>query len=36
MILYAELQSYREVAKLLRISHTTAARFIKQIRKKLC
>ena len=36
MILYAEFQSYREVAKLLRISHTTAARFIKQIRERLC
>ena len=36
IILYAELQSYREVGKILGISHTTIARFIKQIRERLC
>ena len=36
IILYAEYQSYREVGKILGISHTTIARFIKQIRLKLC
>ena len=36
IILYAEYRSYREVGKILGISHTTIARFIKQIRLKLC
>ena len=36
IILYAELQSYREVGKILGISHTTIQRFIKQIRERLC
>ena len=36
IILYAEYRSYREVGKILGISHTTIQRFIKQIRLKLC
>lgn len=36
IILYAEYRSYREVGKILGISHTTIARFIKQIRERLC
>ena len=36
IILYAEYQSYREVGKILGISHTTIQRFIKQIRERLC
>lgn len=36
IILYAEYRSYREVGKILGISHTTIQRFIKQIRKRLC
>lgn len=36
MVLYAEYQSYRDVGAILGISHTTIARFIKQIRNKLC
>lgn len=36
IILYAELKSYRDVGELLGVSHTTVARFIKEIRKKLC
>lgn len=36
MILYAEYNSYREVGKLLGFSHTSIARFINQIRIKLC
>lgn len=36
IILYAEYKSYREVGKILGISHTTIQRFIKQIRERLC
>ena len=36
IILYAEYRSYREVGKILGISHTTIQRFIKQIRERLC
>lgn len=36
MVLYAEYQSYREVGRILGISHTTIQRFIKQIRERLC
>lgn len=36
IILYAEYHSYREVGKILGISHTTIQRFIKQIRERLC
>ena len=36
IILYAEYRSYREVGKILGISHTTIQRFIKQIREILC
>lgn len=36
IILYAEYRSYREVGKILGISHTTIQRFIKQIRDRLC
>lgn len=36
IILYAEYRSYREVGKILGISHTTIARCIKQIRERLC
>lgn len=36
IILYAEYRSYREVGRILGISHTTIQRFIKQIRERLC
>lgn len=36
MVLYAEYQSYREVGKILGISHTTIARVIANIRNKIC
>lgn len=36
IILYAEYRSYREVGKILGISHTTIQKFIKQIRERLC
>mgnify|MGYP002549526001 CR=1 FL=1 len=36
IILYAEYHSYREVGRILGISHTTIQRFIKQIRERLC
>lgn len=36
MVLYAEYQSYREVGKILGISHTTIARAIANIRNKIC
>lgn len=36
IVLYAEYHSYREVGKILGISHTTIQRFIKQIRERLC
>jgi DNA-directed RNA polymerase specialized sigma subunit len=36
IILYAKYHSYREVGKILGISHTTIQRFIKQIRERLC
>ena len=36
IILYAEYHSYREVGKILGISHTAIQRFIKQIRERLC
>lgn len=36
IILYAEYRSYREVGKILGISHMTIQRFIKQIRERLC
>lgn len=36
IILYAEYCSYREVGRILGISHTTIQRFIKQIRERLC
>lgn len=36
IILYAEYHSYREVGRILEISHTTIQRFIKQIRERLC
>ena len=36
IILYAEYRSYREVGKILGISHTTIQSFIKQIRERLC
>lgn len=39
-ILYTELQSFRELGKMLGVSHTTAANEVKRIRKiileKLC
>lgn len=34
IILYAEYHSYREVGRILGISHTTIQRFIKQIRER--
>lgn len=36
IILYAEYRSYREVGKILGISHTTIARTITNIRNKIC
>lgn len=36
LILYAELNSYREVGKILNISHSSVRKFIRKIRKKLC
>lgn len=36
LILYAEYQSYRKVAKVLGFSHSTVMKYIKEIRKKLC
>ena len=36
IILYAEYHSYREVGRILGISHTTIQRFITQIRERLC
>lgn len=36
IILYAEYHSYREVGRILGISHTTIQRFTKQIRERLC
>jgi len=36
MCLYAEFRSYRDVGNLLGCSHTTAGKYINQIRKKLC
>ena len=36
IILYAEYHSYRTVGDMLGIRHTTCARFIKNIRKKIC
>ena len=36
IILYAEYHSYREVGRILGISHTTIQKFIKQIRERLC
>ena len=36
MVLYAEYHSYREVGKILGISHTTIARCISNIRNKIC
>lgn len=36
LILYAELKSYRKVAKTLGFSHSTVMKHIKDIREKLC
>lgn len=36
LILYAELKSYRKVAKVLGFSHSTTMKHIKEIRRKLC
>lgn len=36
LILYAELKSYRKVAKVLGFSHSTVMKHIKEIREKLC
>lgn len=36
LILYAELQSYRKVAKVLGFSHSTVMKYIKETREKLC
>lgn len=36
IILYAEYRSYREVGRILGISHTTIARCISNIRNKIC
>lgn len=36
LILYAELKSYRKVAKILGFSHSTVMKHIKEIRGKLC
>lgn len=36
LILYAELKSYRKVARVLGFSHSTVMKHIKEIREKLC
>ncbi|MBO7712582.1 MAG: hypothetical protein J6S85_03380 [Methanobrevibacter sp.] len=36
MILYAEFESLRRVASILGFSHSTIAKYLKEIRKKLC
>lgn len=36
LILYAELKSYRKIAKILGFSHSTVMKHIKEIRNKLC
>jgi transposase-like protein len=36
LILYAELKSYRKVAKVLGFSHSTVMKRIKEIREGLC
>lgn len=36
LILYAEMNSYRKVAKVLGFSHSTVMKHIKEIRQKLC
>lgn len=36
IILYAEYKSYRKVGDILGMSHTTVARFINDVRSKLC
>lgn len=36
LILYAEMNSYRKVAKVLGFSHSTVMKHIKEIREKLC
>lgn len=36
LFLYAEIQSYRKVANLIGVSHTSAEKYLTRIRKKLC
>lgn len=36
LVLYAELQSYRKVAKILNCSHQSVGKVINKIREKLC
>ena len=36
LVLYAELQSYRKVGKVIGFSHSSVQRFLKSVREKLC